>query len=278
MGNGNSSNDIAAQLAPISDGPVYQSIRRPAFHTFPSLANEKIRMVAPVSKYVLKGTPEDGYKFDAQLTDGTILSDLDSAQIGSGYRPLPKFIHVLDPSSESEERKLVPILDENTYPHRIPALHRLIMYAHNPLLGFIGASLAFTPFTIADIASTWLALAWLGETAYPDTPDGRLVSEKERLDAIENWRRGLDNPSSLWVYSVLGPSEQEYAYSLRKDIVQARPALDKKLPFWSDERTIIRDAMYRTKFEALQYAKRQRDRTGHGTATGLLVSKTRLTT
>jgi hypothetical protein len=269
VGNANSANDIAAQLAPVSDGPVYQSIRRPALPTFPSLANDKIRMVAPVSKYTLKRTPaEDGYKIDAQLTDGTTLSDLDSVQIGTGYRPLPKFIHVLDPSSGSEERKPVPILDENTYPHRIPALHRLIMYAHNPSLGFIGAPLAFTPFTIADVASTWLALAWRGETAYPETADGRLVFEKERLEAIEKWRRGLDNPSSLWVYSVLGPSEQEYAYGLRRDIVRARPALDKTLPVWSDERTKVRDAMYRTKFEALQYAKRQRDRTAHDTATG----------
>ncbi|KAF9473525.1 FAD/NAD(P)-binding domain-containing protein [Pholiota conissans] len=275
VGNANSSNDIAAQLAPVTDGPVYQSIRRTALYTYPSLPNERIHFVAPVSKYTLKKT-DKGYKFDALLTDGTTLSDLDSVQIGTGYRLIPNFLRVLDHSPEAREGALKPINDETVEPHRIPELHRLILYARNPSLGFVGAPLAFTPFTIADIASTWLAFAWLGETPYPDTVERRLIFEQERLEAIEKWRSGFENPSSLWVFSILGPTEQEYAYNLRKDIVVARPALDDILPLWNDERTAVRKAMYQKKFEALQYSKNLKDRAANGTAAGSQRGKERM--
>ncbi|KDR73187.1 hypothetical protein GALMADRAFT_251771 [Galerina marginata CBS 339.88] len=252
IGNANSGNDMAAQLAPVAELPVYQSIRRTAFPGFVSLPDERIRMVAPVSKYIIKSTAE-GAKFDALLSDGSLLTDLDTVQVGTGYRPFPNFIHVL--AHHGGLRGNLPIIDENTIPNRVPTLHQLTMYAYNPSLAFIGAPMAYTPFTIADVVSTWLALAWLGETPYPDTVDGRLVFERERLAAIEKWRKETDNPSSLMVYNVLGYGEQEYARALKADVVKARPQLEGVLPVWSDERTAVREAMHRTKFEALKYAK-----------------------
>ncbi|KAF8970781.1 hypothetical protein BDZ97DRAFT_1753585 [Flammula alnicola] len=255
VGNANSSNDITTQLVSVTDGLVYQSIRRPVFHLYPSLPNERIHKVAPVSKYIPKST-ETGDKFDALLTDGMLLTDLDIVQVGTGYRPFPNFLPVFG-HSPADEGELMPIVYENTFPQRVPSLHRLILYAYNPTLSFMGAPMTYTPFTIADVVSTWLALAWRGEASYPDTPEGRLVFEKERLEAIAKWRSEMDNPSSLMVFSVLGPSEQEYAASLKADIVQARPELEGVLPVWSDERTALRDAMYQKKFEALKYTKAQ---------------------
>ena len=118
--------------------------------------------------------------------------------------------------------------------------------------------MAFTPFTIADVVSTWLALAWLGETSYPDTVEGRLEFEKERPAAVEKRRVGMDNPSSLMVYSVLGADEQEYARALKADVVNARLELAAVLPEWNDERTKVREAMHKTKCDALESAKVQK--------------------
>lgn len=250
VGNANSSNDIAAQLAPISNGPVYQSIRRPAFPGFVSLPDERITMVPSVSNYTLKISP-DGAKFDALLSDGTLLVDLDTVQVGSGYKILPSFIHVFNEA----EKMLLQLVTNDTKPHRVPSLHRLILYAFNPSLAFVGAPMSYTPFTIADVVSTWLALAWSGETPYPNTVDGRLAYEKERMAAIDKWRNEIQNPSSLMVYNVLGQGEQEYAKALKEDIVKARPELDAVLPEWSDRRTALREAMHRTKFEALKFAR-----------------------
>jgi len=209
-------------------------------------------MVAPVSRYIFKPS-DNGDKFDAFLTDGTILGDLDIVQLGTGYRPFPSFIQVLEHLNDDHAH--VPIIKEDTVPYRVPNLHRLIMYANSPSLAFIGLPKADTPFTIADVASTWLSLAWRGEISYPETIEGRLVFEQERLAAIDKWLREVDKPPSLMVYNVLGAGEQEYARALKEDIVAARPGFEKVLPVWSDERTALREGMFKAKFEALLYAR-----------------------
>ena len=214
-------------------------------------------MVAPVAKYNVKSTPE-GDKIDVKLTDGTDILDIDMVEVGTGYKPYPEFICVLKPGDETQQQLHAPLISESTIPPRIPSLHRFILYAHNPSLAFVGAPMAFTPFTIADVVSTWLALAWLGEISYPDTVEGRLEFEKERLAAVEKRRAGMDNPSSLMVYSVLGGDEQEYARVLKADVVHARPELSAVLPEWNDERTKVRDAMHKTKYDALEYARAQK--------------------
>ena len=166
-------------------------------------------------------------------------------EAGTGYKPYPEFILVLKPGDKTQHTTLI---SESTIPHRIPSLHRFILYAYNPSLAFVGAPMAFTPFTIADVISTWLVLAWLGEPSYPDTVEGRLEFEKERLAAVEKRRTGMNNPSSLMVYSVLGCDEQEYA----------RAGLAAVLPEWNDERTKVREAMHKMKYDTLEYARAQK--------------------
>ena len=203
-------------------------------------------MVAPVSKYILKSPS----KFDAVLVDRTILRDLDFVHCGTGYRPLPNFIHVLDKTGKHK-----PFTSEEVVPWRVPSLHRLVMYANNPSLAFIGAPMVYTPFTVADVVGTWLALAWLGETPYPSTPEGRLLYEWDRLRLTEKRRKKMENPSSFIVFSVMGEDEQEYAAQFRKDIVKVRPELDSELPVWNDEMTAKREAMFKTKYRALEYLR-----------------------
>lgn len=207
-----------------------------------------------MAKYILRSTPE-GDKIDVNLTDGTDILEVDMVQVGTGYKPFPEFIRVLEPGDETQH---APLISESIIPHRIPSLHRLILYAYNPSLAFMGAPMAYTPFTVADVVSTWLALAWLGEASYPDTVEGRLEFEKERLAAVEKRRAGMDNPSSLMVYNVLGGDEQEYARALKAEVVNARQELAAVLPEWNDERTKLREAMHKTKYDALKYARAQK--------------------
>ena len=258
VGNANSSNDIAAQLAPVATTPVYRSIRRPAFPGFPSLPDIRILDVAPVAKYIINSTSE-GSKVNVQLKDGTEISDVDQVLVGAGYKPFPDFIHVLG-SSQEDKGKLLPLVSRTIEPYRIPSLHRHILYAYNPSLAFVGAPMAFTPFTVADASSTWLTLAWTGEIQYPNTVEGRLLFEKERLEAVEKGRSETENPSSLQVYMVLGYDEQAYAKGLKDDVVGAREELRTVLPEWNDERTKLRESMYPTKLESLLFARSQEER------------------
>jgi hypothetical protein len=204
-------------------------------------------MVGPVSRYIQKGVN----KFDAVLTDGTTLRDLDYVYCGTGYKPLSNFIHVLDEAGVDH----IPFTSDKVYPYRVPNLHRLAMYAHNPSLAFIGAPMVFTPFTVADVVSSWLALAWRGEVPYPDTPKERLVYERERLRKIAKICSEMENPTSFLTFSVMAADEQGYAASFREEVVKARPELDAVLPIWNDEKTEAREAMFKTKYYALEYAR-----------------------
>ncbi|KAL1746136.1 hypothetical protein HDZ31DRAFT_81448 [Schizophyllum fasciatum] len=189
IGNANSSNDIATHAAPIAQTPVFRSIRRPALFTFPSLPDSRIKDVAPVREYeVVEG--EDGRKqVRATLTDGTVIDHIDAVRVGTGYRPSPNFIHVRSRApGDARSGTLTPLMHPPPAPHRIPALHRHILYAPNPSLAFNGSAMSYTPFTIADVTSAWLALAWSGEVAYPEGVEERLESERERLRGIEEAR------------------------------------------------------------------------------------------
>jgi len=46
--------------------------------------------------------------------------------------------------------------------------------------------------------------------------------------------------------------------ALKADVVNARPELAAVLPEWNDDRTKVREAMHKTKFKALEYARAQK--------------------
>ncbi|KAK0191193.1 hypothetical protein F5146DRAFT_588348 [Armillaria mellea] len=256
IGNGNSSNDIASHLARgVAKEPVYRSIRRPALPTFPSLPDPRIVDVAPAIKYSLDASTT---KITATLKDGIVIEDIDVVLIGTGYKPIPSFVHVLDPTT----KQVTPLMTEEIRPHRIPGLHRYILYAHNPTLAFVLAMLCYTPFTISDLSSTWLSLAWGGEIAYPETAEGRLEFEKTRLASIDKVLEDVTDPSSFIGWGILGTFEQEFCSGLKEDILKVKPELKDILPEWSDERTRQREAMYPLKYKALEYTREQRRKLG----------------
>jgi hypothetical protein len=113
---------MAAHLASVASLPVYRSARRPGSS---GLDDERIEKVAPATKYLFNdffSIPEVGVR----LMDCTILIVM-GALLRTGNRPYASFVHrdVLDTTSDA-----MPI--------------------------------TYTPFTLADVSSTWLTLAWSG--------------------------------------------------------------------------------------------------------------------
>ncbi|KAJ7031725.1 hypothetical protein C8F04DRAFT_677163 [Mycena alexandri] len=262
VGNANSGNDMAAQLAPLARA-VYQSIRRPNFPGFPSLSDPRITRVVPIEEYVVR-TVGGRNTVDARLADSTVIRDLDVVLFGTGYQPFPDFVRVLQ-AQPGQTPLLSPLVTLHT--NRIPELHRYTLYARNPTLAFVGTAVAsYTPFTIADMCSTWLTLAWAGEIAYPTTVQGLLEFEAERLAAVAAGRAEMEaasagdtgqEASSLASYGVLGPFEEAYAAGLRAEVVEARPDLGAILHVWDPERTAVREGMFDTKRKALELAREQ---------------------
>ncbi|KAG1879998.1 FAD/NAD(P)-binding domain-containing protein [Suillus subluteus] len=235
IGNANSANEMAAQLAPVAQTPIYRSTRR--ISVFPSLPDTRIQDIGPVSRY----TTDGNNKITAHVQDEASIENVDIVLFGTGYYPHVPYLRVLhpDPDSQTRDRTLVPLTSRAIMPTRIPSLHNQILYAHNATLAFIGAPTSFIPFTLADLTSTWLSLAWSGLIQIPHTPRARL---------------NPNNPSDLINFHFLGRYEMEYARGLREDVVRVNEWLDGVLARWDDEQVGRRFA-YAKKMESLRASR-----------------------
>ncbi|KAJ7351181.1 hypothetical protein DFH08DRAFT_859817 [Mycena albidolilacea] len=257
VGNANSSNDIAAQLKSVAKAPVYRSIRRQGLRRFAFLPDLRVVDVPPITRYIVKSSG----KLDLELLDGSTLTDIDAVVLGTGYSAASApFVRVLQPPSlglsAGQPQALTPLTSVATSPPRIPALYNHILYAPNPTLAFIGAVMSYTPFTLADVASTWLALVFSQRLAIPASLPARLEGERVRLDKVERFREAgvkLEGRelSSLVAYHILGPDEQGYAQGLKDAIAALEPEWAKVLPEWNDNEWKRREVMYERKWVSL---------------------------
>lgn len=259
VGNANSANDIAAQLAPTAQCPVYRSIRRQGQHRFAFLPDPRVKDVPPITRYTI--TPQG--RLDLQLRDGSVLTNIDTVIVATGYSPAAaRFVRVLTPSSSflsAVSQTLTPLSSAQTSPPRIPGLYNHILYAANPSLAFIGTILFYTPFTLGDLTSTWLALFFSGRIAIPDTIGARLEGERARIAKIQRERsvreRAGREVTSFIAYYVLGADEQGYAQGLRDAVVAAAPEYVNVLPEWNDAEWARREGMYALKWDSLRAAR-----------------------
>ncbi|KAH7890281.1 FAD/NAD(P)-binding domain-containing protein [Phlebopus sp. FC_14] len=252
IGNANSANDMAAQLAPVGQLPVYRSMRRVSI--FPSIPDDRIEDVGTVTQYKFNSTTAGQGNITVEVGDRTI-RDIDYVLFGTGYYPDVPYLRVLDPSSPTQEekvaRQLRPLTSPTVQPVRIPFLFRQVLYAHNPSLAFTGAVISFIPFAMADLTSTWLSLVWSGHIEIPVDVEDRLDDEQKRLEELHTLRSETDNPSDLVSFHFLGRYELPYAQIIRRYIVQAKPDLDDVLLKWDDKQDGRRFGMYATKLDSL---------------------------
>ncbi|KAJ7174190.1 hypothetical protein C8R43DRAFT_977337 [Mycena crocata] len=252
VGNANSSNDIAGQLKSVAQTPVYRSIRRQGLRRFAFLPDARVLDVPPIIRYIVKPTGN----LDLEFRDGSKLTDIDAVVLGTGYSASSApFVRVLEPPG-SAKGQLIPLTSEHTSPPRIPSLYNHILYAPNPTLAFIGAVMSYTPFTLADVASTWLTLFFSGCLLIPTALEERLRGEVERLEKVASFREaGLAREgmelSSLVAYHILGSDEQRYAQGLKDEVSGAAPEYAVVLPEWSDADWQRREAMYENKWVSL---------------------------
>ncbi|KAF7341138.1 Thiol-specific monooxygenase [Mycena venus] len=257
VGNANSSNDITAQLKVVAQTPIFRSIRRQGLRRFAFLPDPRVIDVPPITRYIVKSSG----KLDLEFLDGLTLTDIDAVVLGTGYSAASApFVRVLQPPLLSldvpQPQTLTALTSATTFPPRIPSLYNHILYAPNPTLAFIGAVMSYTPFTLADVASTWLALFFAGRLTIPSSLPARLEGERARLEKIRRVRdAGAKQEgrelSSLVAYHILGPDEQGYAQGLKNAIAALEPEWARVLPEWSDQDWKKREAMYERKWASL---------------------------
>ncbi|KAJ7726438.1 hypothetical protein DFH07DRAFT_931073 [Mycena maculata] len=275
VGNANSSNDIAAQLKSVAQAPVYRSIRRQGLRRFAFLPDPRVVDVPPITRYIVKSNG----KLDLEFLDGSTRNDVDAVVLGTGYSAASApFVRVLQPLEVSHPnsntpQRLTPLTSAHTSPPRIPSLYNHILYAPTPTLAFVGAVMSYTPFTLADVASTWLALVFGGRLQIPRELDARLGGERARLARVAQLRRkleaereragGVKEASSLVAYHILGPDEQAYAQGLKDEIAAVAPDFAAVLPEWREVDWARREAMYERKWVSLE-AERAADDAAKG--------------
>jgi dimethylaniline monooxygenase (N-oxide forming) len=92
-----------------------------------------------------------------ELDDGTVLSDIDSVVLCTGYRLDLSYLGPIDPCD------MTPDTDgPHQYDYNCPRLYRnLLSHSHPDSLAFVGLALLFFPaFTMADLTSQALAQLW----------------------------------------------------------------------------------------------------------------------
>ncbi|KAJ8585472.1 hypothetical protein M405DRAFT_936001 [Rhizopogon salebrosus TDB-379] len=170
---------MAAQLAPVAHSPVYRSTRQ--ISIFASPPDVRIQDIGPITHY----SPASATR--SPLPPKRILHS----------NPAPRVAHAHTSN----------ITLHNAFPH--PLLHLQIVYAHNPTLAFIGAT-----------------LAWPGTIHVPAIPEESLIYEQTRS---------------------LGQDDLSYAQAIRRNIVGIHPELGEVLTKWDDAQDTGRWAMYAAK-------------------------------
>ncbi|KAL9933756.1 hypothetical protein V8E36_007414 [Tilletia maclaganii] len=141
VGNGNSSNDIAAHLAAlkplpgpgvngIDAEPIYRSIKHPALPNFVSLPDERIRDVAFIEKYTVRHDDE-GDAVDVHLNDGTTIKDVDLVILGVGYGYGYGYAHLLKEGAAHELADIPNPLTHSTRFHSWDPLAYVHSHPHH---------------------------------------------------------------------------------------------------------------------------------------------------
>lgn len=218
VGNANSGNDVAAQLASLrSQGqhdPIYRVIRHKAWDYIVSLPDPLIKDVPALQSLSLS---EDESKLHATLINGKTIRDVDRVIFASGYEIAKiHFVHLLDRQPYPEEERLLPDVhsepsdwtldtaktsstvnnlwrplfscppgtsfNPKNNPERIPGLFWQFLHSRAATLALINACPTRIPFWTSDVQSHCLRAIWDGTmTDFPDDIKGRLQYETKRI-------------------------------------------------------------------------------------------------
>ncbi|UZJ56046.1 hypothetical protein CBS101457_005366 [Exobasidium rhododendri] len=218
VGNGNSGNDVAAQLAGMrgeEEEVIYRIARHKPWYFYVSLPDPKIKDVPAMESMSLS---EDGKRVHIKLIDGTTLENVDRVIFASGYE-LGKFpfVHLLSRQITASEVSLLPnswqddgdwkpahasssssldtlwkplssppattSFNTTDNPERVTDLYWQFLHARAGTLALINLSVTSIPFLTSDLQSHCLRAIWDGSlTSFSQSSlDDRLEYEKERL-------------------------------------------------------------------------------------------------
>lgn len=221
VGNGNSGNDICAQVAQRrlldKHEPVYRVVRHKAHFFYVSLASPLIRDVPGLQK--LEVLKKDGKEsLVAFLDDGSRLDAVDKVIFAIGYETAKfPYLHVLNRGTTSRETALLPIGEDRSWdpretelrntslwrtasdpehgtsfdvgptcsnPARVSGLVWHLVHSRASTLAFTNLVVSSVPFALSDMQGHLLRTLWEGTLRLPQDLHSRLESERQRIDFV----------------------------------------------------------------------------------------------
>ncbi|UZJ55741.1 hypothetical protein CBS101457_005061 [Exobasidium rhododendri] len=246
VGNANSGNDVAAQLASLREEgrhePIYRVVRHKAWEYIVSLPDPLIKDVPPIESIAVDS---GGGKVHVTLVNGSVISDVDRIIFASGYAVAKfPFVHLLSRQPTSEESKSVPHPSEepadwrtdcegslkslwrllsspaspstpfnsSDNPERVPGLYWQFLHARAATLATINLSPTRIPFWTSDVQAHCLRAIWDGSmTAFPRDLEGRLAYETRRIEWLSSLRKKEKKKEEKCIMEQIEKGEGVYA-------------------------------------------------------------------
>jgi hypothetical protein len=219
VGNGNSGNDIAAQLAAHRTLGEHDSVFRVARHKpwyfYVSLPDPRIKDVPALNSLSLTANDK---KVSVKLIDGSEIKDVDRIIFASGYE-IGRFpnVHLLTRQPFASEDKLLPPLDHSDAswqapsdlaslwtslssplagtsfnstdnPERVSQLFYQILHSRASTLALINLTVTSIPFWCSDLQAHLIRAIWDGSYTLPDKLQDRCEYETNRINFLAQYK------------------------------------------------------------------------------------------
>lgn len=240
VGNGNSGNDVAAQLAAFriegENPPIYRVARHKAWYFYVSLPDPRIKDVPPIQSFTLSA---DRSKVNVKLEDGSVIAHIDRVIFASGY-VIGSFphTHLLTRQPFKEEIGQLPNVDQEDgdwqvssstnsnlwsplssapagtrfnatdNPERVPNLYWQIIHSRASTLAFCNLPVTSIPFWASDLQSHVIRSIWDGSfTSFPNDLEERCDYERKRIQFLSEYKQ--QEPERIKVAQEQHAREQE---------------------------------------------------------------------
>jgi hypothetical protein len=254
IGNGNSGNDVCAQLAAQRasdvDEPIYRICRHKAYFFYVSLADPMIRDMPAVERFEVIQVKGKNV-LNIHLIDGQGIERVDRVISAVGYQVgVFPFVHVLNDrewslpeaqalcSTQGKDSTWQPDTslyqpwraassapsgtqfedDSGSNPSRVSGLYMHILHARASTLAFVNLTVTSIPFWTSDFQSHCIRAIWDGSHTLPSRIEDRLTYERNRIAFI----RSLHEKK---VEALLAATEEQRERQARSDAIRREQGL-----------------------------------------------------
>ncbi|KAK8100974.1 hypothetical protein PG999_011348 [Apiospora kogelbergensis] len=239
VGNSASGLDIAGQIHPVCEPPLYLSVQSPTPAEVKQQARESGFVFEEVSTIQEFLVAERGVR----LRDGTVIADLDTVMFCTGYLFAFPFLQCfMQDGGNSQGASLAhargqPLVTDG---RKVHGLYKHMIDMRYPTLAFAGLPIKVIPFPVAESQGAVLARLWDNEMGLPPLADMEQWERDETASRIKKKSNQAETEDEIAPYHVFPPGGDGAYINALHDLVMQSPSAatsdkGKEPPRWGDE-------------------------------------------